>query len=153
MMRNILQNDRGYTLLESLFQLMVFMIFASISVLMIIWFRDLYNLEKKKDDVNWELFVYDINQYNEQSISGTLTDNETLQMVFLTDPNEQDDRVYNFKLSDAHLYKSSRNGGYEIMLPFVENWDLTVDGSTILMKVVMKDGSIRERRIVKPYVQ
>ena len=47
---SVLQNDRGYTLLESVFQLMVFMIFASISVSMIIWFRDLYNLEKMKED-------------------------------------------------------------------------------------------------------
>ncbi len=150
---SVLQNDRGYTLLESVFQLMVFMIFASISVLMIIWFRDLYNLEKMKEDVNWELFIYDINQYNEQSISGSLVDNKTLQMIFLTDPNELGDRVFNFKLSESHLYKSSKNGGYEIMLPFVKNWSLKVDGSTILMKVVMKDGTVRERSIIKPKIQ
>lgn len=152
-MRNIIQNERGYTLLESLFQLMIFVLFASVSALMFLWFRDSYNFEQMKEDVNWEFFVYDLNQYNEKSMTGELVDSKKLKMEFLSDPNELEDLFYLFTLSGNHLYKSSEKGGYEIVLPYVANWDLKVEGTDIFMKVVMKDGTIRERSIVLPKVQ
>ena len=152
-MKNTFQNEKGFTLLESLFQLMVFVLFASISTLMVFWFRDSYNFEKKKEDVNWELFIYDLNQYNEKSIKGELLDAKKLRMEFINDPNELEDLMYIFTLSNNHLYKSSKKGGYEILLPNVADWHLTVEGTDILMKVVMKDGTIRERSIVLPKVQ
>ena len=152
-MKNFLKNEKGYTLLESLFHLMVFVLFASISTLMIYWFRDSYNFQKIKEDVNWELFIYDLNQYNEKSIKGELLDAKKLRMEFINDPNELEDLMYVFTLSNNHLYKTTRNGGYEILLPNVANWNLKVEGTDILMKVVMKDGTIRERSIVLPKVQ
>ena len=152
-MKNTFQNEKGFTLLESLFQLMVFALFASISALMIFWFRDSFNFEKKKEDVNWELFIYDLNQYNEKSIKGELLDAKKLRMEFFTDPNELEDLMYIFTISNNHLYKSSKKGGYEILLPYVADWNLTVEGTDILMKVVMKDGTIRERSIVLPKIQ
>ena len=113
-MKNIFQNEKGYTLLESLFQLMIFFLFASISVLLIYWFRDSYNFEKMKEDVNWELFVYDLNQYNEKSTKGELLNSKKLRMEFNKDPNELEDLMYTFTLSDNHLYKSTRKGPNDI---------------------------------------
>jgi competence protein ComGF len=151
--KSTIHNEKGYTLMESLFQLMVFVLFATISLLLIVWIRDSYNFEKIKEDVNWELFIYDLNQYNEKSVNGDLLDAKKLRMEFLTDPNDLEDLIYIFTLSDNHLYKSSKKGGYEIMLPHVSNWTLKQEGTDILMKVVMKDGTIRERSIVLPKVQ
>ena len=51
MKRNRL-NERGFTLLESLFQLTVFILFASISVLIFIWLRDIQQLQQMKQEAN-----------------------------------------------------------------------------------------------------
>lgn len=147
MIREIIHNEKGFTFLESLFQLIIFVLFASISLLILIWFRDIQNIEKMKDDVNWELFVYDLNQYNQQSVSGRLIDSERLQMELL---NDSDGRFFVFGKSTEHLRKTTNKGGHEVMLPFVELWELTVEEYDILMKVVMENGTIRERTIVLP---
>lgn len=140
-------NERGFTLLESLFQLTVFVLFTAISLLILIWVRDLQQLEMMKDEVNWELFVYDLHQYNMNSASGRLLSSSMLQLEMLNDPEE---RLFVFDKSEQHLRKRSNKGGNEIMLPFVEKWELAVNENEVNMRVVMKNGTERERDIVLP---
>ncbi|WP_339194934.1 competence type IV pilus minor pilin ComGF [Solibacillus sp. FSL R5-0449] len=140
-------NERGFTLLESLFQLTVFVFFSSITLLILLWVRDLRQIEMMKDEVNWELFVYDLHQYNMNSASGKVLSSSMLQLEILNDPEE---RLFVFDKSAEHLRKRSNKGGNEIMLPFVENWELAIIGNELNMKVVMKDGTKRERDLVLP---
>jgi|SRR5690606_17673747 len=140
-------NERGFTLLESLFQLTVFILFSAISLLILLWIRDLHQLELMKDEVNWELFVYDLHQYNMNSASGKVLNSNTLQLEILNDPEE---RLFVFDKSEEHLRKRSNKGGNEIMLPFVEEWELAVDENEVKMRVVMKNGTRRERDLVLP---
>lgn len=145
--RSIIQNERGFTLLESLFQLLIFILFASISLLIIIWFHHIYALDDMKDEVNWELFIYDLHQYNEFSASGIVIGTKQLQLEMIDD---LDGRYFIVGKSDKHLRKTTNRGGNEIMLPYVKDWDLVVKGNEILMKVVMEDGTTRERKMVLP---
>lgn len=140
-------NERGFTLLESLFQLTVFVLFSSITLLILLWVRDLRQIEMMKDEVNWELFVYDLHQYNMNSASGKVLSSSMPQLEILNDPEE---RLFVFDKSAEHLRKRSNKGGNEIMLPFVENWELAIIGNELNMKVVMKDGTKRERDLVLP---
>lgn len=100
-----------------------------------------------KDEVNWELFVYDLHQYNMNSASGKVLSSSMPQLEILNDPEE---RLFVFDKSAEHLRKRSNKGGNEIMLPFVENWELAIIGNELNMKVVMKDGTKRERDLVLP---
>lgn len=140
-------NERGFTLLESLFQLTVFVLFTAISLLILIWVRDLQQLETMKDEVNWELFIYDLHQYNMNSASGMVLSSGMLQLEISNDPEE---RLFVFDKSEQHLRKRSNKGGNEIMLPFVEKWELAVDENDVNMRVVMKNGTKRERDLVLP---
>ncbi|MGN7479425.1 competence type IV pilus minor pilin ComGF [Solibacillus silvestris] len=140
-------NERGFTLLESLFQLAVFFLFASISLLIFVWVRDIQQLQQMNDDVNWEFFIYDLHQYNMNSASGKILDSNKLQLEILNDPS---DRLFIFDKSEHHLRKRSNKGGNEIMLPHVRNWHLHVAGHEINMKVVMQDGTERQRALVLP---
>lgn len=140
-------NQRGFTLLESLFQLTVFVLFTSISLLIFIWVRDLQQIEMMKDEVNWELFVYDLHQYNMNSASGRVLNSKQLQLETANDPEE---RLFVFDKSEAHLRKRSNKGGNEIMLPFVEKWELAIIENEVNMKVVMQNGTERERNLVLP---
>lgn len=140
-------NEQGFTLLESIFQLIIFILFANISLLLIFWFRDIITLEKMKGEVNWDLFIYDLNQYNERSVSGKLNSTTSIQMELL---NAEDGRYFVFDRSEYHILKHSNLGGNEILLPYVKAWNLTVDNNELLVKVVMRDGTWRERRLVMP---
>lgn len=140
-------NERGFTLLENLFQLTVFVLFTSISLLIFIWVRDLQQIEMMKDEVNWELFVYDLHQYNMNSASGRVLNSNLLQLEIINDPEE---RLFVFDKTEAHLRKRSNKGGNEIMLPFVENWELAIIENEVNMRVVMKNGTTRERNLVLP---
>lgn len=140
-------NERGFTLLESLFQLTVFTLFSAISLLLLLWVRDLQQLEMMKDEVNWELFVYDLHQYNMNSASGRVLNSNMLQLEILNDPEE---RLFVFDKSEEHLRKRSNKGGNEIMLPFVEKWELEIVENEVNMRVVMKNGTKRERSLVLP---
>lgn len=140
-------NERGFTLLESLFQLTVFTLFSAISLLLLLWVRDLQQLEMMKDEVNWELFVYDLHQYNMNSASGRVLNSNMLQLEILNDPEE---RLFVFDKSEEHLRKRSNKGGNEIMLPFVEKWELEIVENEVNMRVVMKNGTKRERDLVLP---
>ena len=140
-------NERGFTLLESLFQLTVFTLFSAISLLLLLWVRDLQQLEMMKDEVNWELFVYDLHQYNMNSASGRVLNSNMLQLEILNDPEE---RLFVFDKSEEHLRKRSNKGGNEIMLPFVEKWELEIVENEVNMRVVMKSGTKRERDLVLP---
>lgn len=139
-------NEQGFTLLETIFQLVVFVLFANVSLLLIFWFRDTITIEEMKDDVNWELFVYDLNQYNERALSGKLNSSVSLQLELIG----ESERYFTFERSEHHIRKRSKKGGNEILLPYVDQWDLTVNGNEIFVKVVMKDGTRRERQLVMP---
>ena len=143
-------NERGFTLLESIFQLIIFILFANISLLLIFWFRDIIMLEKMKDEANWDLFIYDLNQYNERSVTGKLNSATSIQMELL---DAEDGKYFIFNRSERHILKHSNLGGNEILLPYVRAWSLTVDGNELLVKVVMQDGTRRERRLVMPLVK
>lgn len=140
-------NEQGFTFLESIFQLMIFILFANISLLLIFWFRDIITLEKMKDEANWELFIYDLNQYNERSVRGKLTSTSSIQMELL---DAEDGSYFVFNRSELHIRKRSNLGGNEILLPYVDSWNLAVIGNELLVKVVMRDGTRRERRLVMP---
>ncbi|MCH7321741.1 competence protein ComGF [Solibacillus sp. MA9] len=142
-----IKNQRGFTLLESLFHLAVLVLFASISLLIVIWVRDIQNINQIKHDVNWELFVYDVHQYNENSISGEIV---SPKILMLEPANDPDNREFYIEQPNNHVRKRSNKGGNEIMLPNVQGLQYRQEGNEIIMKVVTQDGKLRERVIVMP---
>lgn len=147
-MKRFVRNQTGFTLLESILQLAVFTLFSAISLLIFIWIKDFHSLEDMKNDVDWELFVYDLQQYNDRSKSGKLLANDRLQFEI---ENEDEGRFFIFEKSGDNLRKRSNLGGHELLLPYVTNWNLVVAGNDIVMKVVMQDGTKRERKMVLPH--
>lgn len=143
-------NERGFTLLESLLQLIVLVLFTSISVLLILWAKDIQNIDQIKHDINWELFVYDLQQYNQNSLSGAVLSSK---LIKFEPANDAENREFFFELPGNHIRKRSNKGGNEIMLPFAKQLHFEQQGSEILMKVVTEDGKLRERILVLPLPQ
>ncbi len=144
---NARSNEQGFTLLESLLQLTVLGLFASISVLLILWARDIQDINQIKHDVNWEVFVYDLQQYNQNSLSGAVLSSD---LIKFEPANDAENREFFFEHPKNHIRKRSNKGGNEIMLPFVQQLHFEQQGNEILMKVVTEDGKFRERILVLP---
>lgn len=140
-------NEQGFTLLESLLQLIVLVLFSSISVLIIIWIREIQDINQIKHDVNWELFVYDMQQYNQNSLSGAVITSGRLAFKPIDD---EENRTFFFELPTEHIRKRSNLGGNETMLPFAKQLQYEQLGNEIIMKVVTADGNLRERILVLP---
>lgn len=144
---NYSNNERGFTLIESLLQLTVLFLFASISVLIILWARDIQDIKQIKHDVDWELFVYDVHQYNHNSLSGAVVSSKVMQFEPANDP---ENRMFYIEKPYDHVRKRSNKGGNEIMLPFAQGLEYEHQGNEIIMKVVTADGKVRERMLVLP---
>ena len=56
-------DEQGYTLIESIFQLMVYVVFASFFVLLILWTTQFQDAAFAKEQTEWELFVQDMLSY------------------------------------------------------------------------------------------
>ena len=55
-----LSNDRGYTLIESLFQLIIFTIFAHLIITFFLWKEPIERQYGNKSTSEWELFTADL---------------------------------------------------------------------------------------------
>lgn len=142
-------DEAGYTFIEAIFQLIVFMLFAQIFILIIMWFSQFQAIEKMKDQVNWELFVLDLNQYLLNTRQFELYRNGNGIKIDTLMSEEQ--KVYIIEKSEKHIRKASEKGGNEIMLGFVEQADFSVRGNELLLKVTMKNGVKRERIFIVPF--
>lgn len=140
-------NERGFTFIESLLHLTVLFLFATLTMLIMLWAQSIQDTNQIKHDVDWELFVYDIHQYNQNSLSGALVSSEILKFEPANDPQNREfyiEKPYN------NIRKRSNLGGNEIMLPSAKELLYEQKGNEIMMKVVTEDGKIRERMLVLP---
>ena len=144
---NRVSNERGFTLLENLLQLVVLVLFSSISILIILWAREIQDINQIKHDINWELFVYDMQQYNQNSLSGGVVSSG---MMKFTPAADEENRTFFYEKPNDHIRKRSNKGGNETMLPFVKQLHYEQLGNEIVMKVVTEDGKLRERILVSP---
>ena len=140
-------NERGYTLIESIFQLVVVMLFAQLIILIFMWFAQFQAIDKMKDDVNWELFVLDVHIYLENAREFRLV-SPTAIRVDTNIKNEQ--RIFIIEKSEKHIRKKSELGGNEIMLGYVDKAQFSVNGHELLLQVTMKNGATRERVFIVP---
>ena len=56
-------NEKGYTLLEALFQVVVFVILSHVFILIMLWYSEMKSTVFAVEQTKWELFVYDVNTY------------------------------------------------------------------------------------------
>ncbi|MEK4229926.1 competence type IV pilus minor pilin ComGF [Solibacillus sp. FSL H8-0538] len=140
--------DAGYTFIEAVFQLIVFMLFAQIVILIIMWFTQFQTIDKMKDQINWELFVFDVNQYLLHSKEFELLSRGAGIKVNAHMFGEQ--KIYIIEKSEKHIRKASTLGGNEIMLGFVDSATFSVNGNELLLQVTMKNGVKRERIFIVP---
>ncbi|MEG0260323.1 MAG: competence type IV pilus minor pilin ComGF [Lysinibacillus sp.] len=140
-------NEKGYTLIESLFQLVVFIIFSNIFILMMYWYAQSEATLFSKEHLAWESFVNDMNSY--------LVDVEALQLLasdkgirFLKNTD-----IIDIEQSSDVIRKQVRDEGHEPMLFRVKKCRMKYENDEVTIVVEFNNGLKKERTFYVPITE
>lgn len=134
-----IDNDRGFTLIESILQLMIFVVFIHLVILFIFWKEPIERQYNNMSDADWELFVVDLQD--------SIIDVEDFRI-------HDDKRGLEFVTGRGRIDIEYRNGvirkridglGHIPFLTEVNKTQFTFDGIRLSVDVTMLDGTRRER--------
>ena len=146
MYRIIVKNSGGYTFINSLYNLTVLAIMAQLLVVLFAIYFQNVSLVEERDEIEWQLFVKDLNIYFERSHS-VYIDNLG-KTVYFMDPMARNKVEYKIQIRDQHITRASIVGGHEIILPYVSHARFYLKEGILRLEVIMKSGKIREREFV-----
>ena len=102
MYRVIIKNSGGYTLINALYNLTVLIIMSQLLIIIfIVYFQNL-SLVDERDEMEWQLFVKDLNIYFERSHSVYIGDNLG-KTVYFMDPEARNKIEYTIQIRDRHI--------------------------------------------------
>jgi competence protein ComGF len=137
-MRNVLTN-KGYTLIDALFQLLVLMLFSQIIFFYTLWIKDSERLFLRREEEEWELFSLDVEQYliNIQHIDEQSKHNG-IRII-------QDRVEYDVEFSGSLIRKQKNRLGHEPMLLHIKKGEFHFNGSKLTITVEFENGMTKER--------
>ena len=137
-MQNIL-TSKGYTLIESLVQLFVLILFSQLIFFYSAWMKDVDELFLTREHEEWELFSLDIQKYFHEIQS--IEEQPNYNGIRLT----KDGVEYDFELSGDLIRKQKNRLGHEPMLLHIQRGRFEIRDSKILIWVQFKNGVVKER--------
>lgn len=140
-------NDKGYTLLESLFQLVVFVIFSHIFVLIMLWITEMKSTVLANEHTKWELFVYDANMYFVDVTSFEVNDTHS-KITFQTP-----DGLYSIERYQNIIRKQVENHGHEPLLIGIKSGRFYYENEELTIVVEFPNGIKKERTYYVPIVE
>lgn len=141
-MRSVLRvrNEKGYTLLEALFQLLIMGIFVQFIILFFYWKQPIERQLQDYYATEWELFAIDF-----QALLIDVEDfNVTMGDRAVTFTNERG--VIQVGQKDYVIRKQVNSAGHITLFTNVSNVLFTQEGYELNVAVTMLDGRKRERR-------
>ncbi|MDM5249192.1 competence type IV pilus minor pilin ComGF [Lysinibacillus sp. G4S2] len=139
-------NERGYTLLEALFQLVVFMLIAHLVVFIMLWFAEMKVTVLSDEQSKWELFVYDLNMYLEDISSFTI---------------RKDQKRITFQAADAthnidcysNIIRDQVKGGHVPLLIGINKCQFKYEKNMLTVTVELPSGIQKERTFYVPVIE
>lgn len=134
-------NEEGYTLLESLFQLIVFILFSKLFILLIVWTTNFQGLALSKEQTEWELFINDVLSY--------LATGQNIEVIntghgFRMDYEE---KVVDIEQFNEIVRKRIDNQGHEPMLLGIKKMTVKKNSSSLTIHVEFLNGLQKEREL------
>lgn len=139
-------NERGYTLLEALLQLVVFVLIAHLVVFIMLWFAEMKTTVLSNEQSKWELFVYDLNMYLHDISSFTI---------------RQDQKRITFQAADAihqidcysNIIRDQVSGGHVPMLIGINKCQFQYEKDMLTVAVELPSGIKKERTFYVPIIE
>jgi len=139
-------NERGYTLLEALFQLVVFVFIAHLVVFIMIWFAEMKTTVLFDEQSKWELFVYDLNMYL-NDISSFSIRKDQKRITF-----QAADTIHNIDCY-SNIIRDQVNGGHVPMLIGINKCQLKYEEDMLTVAVEFPSGIKKERTFYVPVIE
>ncbi|WP_332646725.1 competence type IV pilus minor pilin ComGF [Lysinibacillus sp. 54212] len=131
-------NESGFTLLEAILHLMLFVIFSHLIFLITQAYYQLTKIEDARIEMDWEGCVYDINTY--LSMGGEVTvSNEGKNITIV-----KDDRIVVLRFNNNILWRNEK-GGNETILTDVKRATFSLNQSELTLNATLENGAIKER--------
>ena len=139
-------NEQGYTLLEALFQLVVFVLIAHFIVFIMIWFAEMKTTVLFDEQSKWELFVYDLNMYL-NDISSFSIRKDQKRITF-----QAADTIHNIDCY-SNIIRDQVNGGHVPMLIGINKCQLKYEEDMLTVAVEFPSGIKKERTFYVPVIE
>lgn len=138
----VVQSNHGYTLLESLFSFVVFVLLSQILLMVIFWIKQMDTTFFTKEHVQWELFVQDVQPFFLNVEEVKLSNQSQTLEVFYKNPYE----TIKLNRSGDVLRQLINNQGNIPLLIGVDHTMFDWDGKFITISVKFQNGMEKERR-------
>lgn len=134
-----LRNDSGYTLLETIFQVMIFALFAQLFLLFFYWKAPIERQYMNRSAIQWEMFAVDMQD--------ELVELSTIEIV-------QAGKGIRFTTTRGmitieeknHVIRKAIDGqGHVPLLTEVTSTSFTLNEPMLVVEVIMQDGTRKER--------
>ncbi|MEK9198660.1 competence type IV pilus minor pilin ComGF [Ureibacillus sp. FSL E2-3493] len=138
--RNLL-NNKGFTLLEALFQFVVFILLAAILMMVVSWLNQMNQSLLTDDDVTWELFVQDVQQLFSNVDEITVKEkSEQIEIAYV----DSVDRKQIDRYGDVIRLKTN-DKGYVPLLIGIQKVQFRLQGDFLTIYVEFQDSVVKER--------
>lgn len=140
---NAVHDESGYTLLESLFQLVIAAAFLQLIVLFLLFKESAHHQLTDTQTTEWELFMVDL-QMDLLKVQGIdVNDQGSILTVFMKD--EKEDKEYSS--IGGVVRRRVGNQGHVPLLTHVRTLHFTDEGPLLAVSVTLQDGTERLRRV------
>lgn len=149
--RNNIKNENGYTFVHAIFQLINVALFASFIVLIYIVLNQLLQVDKQVEDMRWEVFISELNEYLLETNYFQLA-NQSLTINVKIGNNEKRSTLQTTK-NGEHVNLLIQGEGFTPMYTnaFIE--EILREGLLFRLKVLSRKNEEKERQFVIPNIQ
>lgn len=158
-LRAIINNNDGYTFIESLFQMIVYVFFAQLFLLLILWTASFEGTALAKEHTEWELFINDLNTIiskgNNVEILGNGEGIRVFQPKEIVDTENVEDTmdVVDIVKYNEMIRKRINGVGHEPMLMETRKVKFFVNYDKLIVQVEFFTGLKKEREIYVPILK
>ncbi|MEK5332319.1 competence type IV pilus minor pilin ComGF [Lysinibacillus sp. FSL W8-0992] len=137
-------NEKGYTLLEALFQLIVFVLVCHVLILIILWAANMKATMMTDEQTKWELFVFEMNTYltNATTPITIRRDQKRLTLKTLN-------TLHHFDCY-RNMIRDQVNGGHVPMLIGINKCQFQFNNNELTIAVEFPSGLKKERTYYVP---
>jgi len=136
-------NEKGYTLLEALFQLIVFVLVCHLFLLVILWAANMKTTMLTDKQSKWELFVFDMNMHLANASSITIRRDQ--RRITLQASNT----LHHFDCY-RNMIREQVNGGHVPMLIGINKCQFDLNDNELTIAVEFPSGLKKERTYYVP---
>lgn len=144
--RGVLKHQKGFTLIEALFQLVVFALFTQLAIGFYLLIQHWNASFFTEESIEWEIFIQDFQQYLLEIEEIYQTGNA----LYIVDSSAENIKID--KISDV-LRLQINNKGYVPLLIGIKNVDFSISDPFLTVKIEFLNGIVKERELFIQYVE